>query len=139
MELRKEGYIPIVAVQEHGVCQPWATECCAGLARKGWKALAAGAVRTEQGGTSAGTLLAVPSCLGVSMAEGQLGWDISPPGCSGRAVLATVQVGGIGWVAAFSLYLWTGESLATPGNAAILDAVVGWVHRLGLPWVATAD
>eukprot|EP00973_Karenia_brevis_P045569 6310607-Karenia_brevis.AAC.1 len=73
------------------------------------------------------------------MAPGQTSWDVSPAGAAGRASLAMVQMAGIGWMAFFSLYLWTGQDLKHVGNAAILDVVADWVAKLRLPWLVAAD
>ena len=135
----EDGAIPIVACQEHGQRGPWLAEGTAALAKKGWHVVAAPAQATEAGGTSAGVLLAFPECLGICKAHSQQAWDISPAGAAGRLVLALVEIKAIGRLAVFSAYFWTDKNLFFAGNLALLEAIVIWTQRLGLPWVVAAD
>ena len=97
------GGIPVVACQEHGKSGPWLDECSAAGLAKGWKVVAAPAVVTGAQGTSAGVLLACPSCLNVAMAPGQTTWDLLPGVAPGRLVMANVEVKTIGWILVFGL------------------------------------
>ena len=135
----EDGAIPIVACQEHGQRGPWLVEGTAALAKKGWHVVAAPAQATEAGGTSVGGLLAFPECLGICKAHSQQAWDISPAGAAGRLVLALVEVKAIGRLAVFSAYFWADKNLCFAGNLALLEAIVIWTQRLGLPWVVAAD
>ncbi|CAK0794961.1 unnamed protein product, partial [Prorocentrum cordatum] len=50
-----------------------------------------------------------------------------------------LQVRGIGWVASFALYLFTGKPVTWHLNAAVLDEVVHWIAQLCLRWIAVGD
>ena len=93
---------------------------------------------TSKKGHSAGVYLAVPKAVELQKAQWQASWDISPPDSPGRAVMALMQVKG-GWLLLASLYLWTGQPLHSDGNSAILSVIVGWIIKLGLPWLVAAD
>ena len=56
-----------------------------------------------------------------------------------RLVLALVEIKAIGRLAVFSAYFWTDKNLFFAGNMALLEAIVIWTQRLGLPWVVAAD
>eukprot|EP00959_Pyramimonas_sp_CCMP1952_P111847 2339436-Pyramimonas_sp.AAC.1 len=83
-QLIKEGGIPILAVQEHAKPAEWFHVTAAAQERRGWRVVGAPAVRTAEGGSSAGVALVTPRCLSLSLAPGQDSWDISPAGAAGR-------------------------------------------------------
>ena len=100
----KEGFLPVVCIQEHGKAGDWYHECAGSLGSKGWKCCGAAALQTCAKGTSSGVAVLVPACVEVRLAPGQLGWDISPVGSSGRLCLMLAKLCGIGWAAVFSAY-----------------------------------
>ena len=125
--------LPIVCGRERGLDGNWMGECSASQQSKGWKVAGASCVATQgevREGRSAGVFVAVPRPVSLRLAMGQVGWDVSPACSPGRACMALMQVKGSAWLLVFSLYLWTGQPLSSPGNAAILDVVVQWVTKL---------
>ena len=81
----------------------------------------------------------MPACVEVRLAPGQSGWDISPTGSTRRLCLMLAKLGGVGWVAVFSAYLWTGVPLGDMRSERILDTITLWVKRLRIPWIVGAD
>ncbi|CAK0811655.1 unnamed protein product [Prorocentrum cordatum] len=138
-QLIKEGGIPILAVQEHAKPAEWFHVTAAAQERRGWRVVGAPAARTAEGGSSAGVALVTPRCLSLSLAPGQDSWDISPAGAAGRLCLGMTEVKGIGWVAFFSVYLFTGKPVTWALNAALLDTIVHWVCQMRIPWMAMGD
>ncbi|CAK0788577.1 unnamed protein product, partial [Prorocentrum cordatum] len=134
-----EGKIPIIGFQEHGKRRLWAEESARALLPLGWRALPTPATDGPNGGASAGVLLAIPACVGVTLASGQRHWDISPPGCAGRLLMATLEAKGIGKLLVFCAYCFTGQKLASVGNSALLSVITGWAVQLQLPWIVIAD
>ncbi|CAK0796259.1 unnamed protein product [Prorocentrum cordatum] len=134
-----EGKIPIIGSQEHGKRRLWAEESARALLPLGWRALPTPAMDGPNGGASAGVLLAIPACVGVTLASGQRHWDISPPGCAGRLLMATLEAKGIGKLLVFCAYCFTGQKLASVGNSALLSVITGWAVQLQLPWIVIAD
>ena len=133
------GRLPIVCGQEHKLDEQWLGECSASQRAKGWKVVGSPCHTTDKLGHSGGVYLAVPQPVELRKATGQQHWDISPAGSPGRACMALMKVRGNSWLLLFSLYLWTGQAIGSPANAAILQQVVTWITRLGLCWVVGAD
>ncbi|CAK0894942.1 unnamed protein product, partial [Prorocentrum cordatum] len=138
-QLIKSGGVPVLAVQEHAKPAEWFHVTAAAQERRGWRVVGAPAVRTAEGGYSAGVALVTPRCLSLSLAPGQASWDISPAGAAGRLCLGMTEVKGIGWVAFFSVYLFTGKPVTWALNAALLDTIVHWVCQMRIPWMAMGD
>ncbi|CAK0897978.1 unnamed protein product, partial [Prorocentrum cordatum] len=134
-----EGKIPIIGFQAHGKRRLWAEESARALPPLGWRALLTPATDGPNGGASAGVLLAIHACVGVTLASGQRHWDISPPGCAGRLLMATLEAKGIGKLLVFCAYCFTGQKLASVGNSAPLSVITGWAVQLQLPWIVIAD
>lgn len=126
--------IQIAGLQETCLLdESWNADVAASLAKQGWRALTAPAVRTQAGGKSAGTALMVPTCLGVKKLDDQKKWDISPKTCGGRLVIAALQTRGLGWMQVFVCYFVCSEGLESLRNAALCETITEWVVKTASP------
>ena len=125
--------------QEHKLDADWSREGSAALAKDGWKAILSPALTTgpTTAHRSAGVVVAVDGAVGLAHAP-EDSWDLSPPGCQGRLVVACIHMAKVGYVAFFSAYFFHSEGL-TVRNVAILEAVRAWTCRQRVPWVLAAD
>ena len=83
--------MPLVALQEIGLADKrWAAEAGAAAMKRGWRIAVARSKKTQKGGLSAGTALAVPSAVAMRQVPGQKEWDCSPRGLEGRIAAAVV-------------------------------------------------
>ena len=140
IELRdQQTELTAVAVQEHRLEADWAAEATRSLATAGIKAAMVPCFRTGAGTMCTSAGVAICTMAGAGLLRGhRASWDLSPPGCSGRLIMAWVVVPGIGAIAYFSVYMWTGEGL-TARNAAILKAPLDWVSENRCLWIAAGD
>ena len=106
-----EGGMNVVLLgQEHRLLEQPAIYAGNSMRKRGWQVGFSPAVKTEREGpnaTSAGTLLAAGSHIGLQYLPGSTSWDFSPEGSEGRVAAAWLDAGG--GMLVISVYLWHSE------------------------------
>ena len=125
--------------QEHRLLADRAVTSSRGMRRWGWQVGLSPAARTDAAGpnaTSAGTLIAAGTHVGLQYIAGATSWDFSPKGSEGRVSAAWLDAGG--GIIVVSVYLWHTEQWSAR-NHAIMEAVFQLAKSMACPWILAGD